>query len=161
MMVASVMMPKSLRSGRRSKRGWSWISGRLCEVPLELVLVFLKTIMATLDKEINFGQFLLRLTLKYIIGGHHGGKVERRGRKPPNSNFPNEIWRRRRRIIRSDVVRTFWSRWRMSKCVSFPPFFLPFRHSLSGPFIKDVRTKGGWGWPKSRHSKGGCVDLCG
>ena len=60
MMVASVMMPKSLRSGRRSKRGWSWISGRLCEVPLELVLVFLKTIMATLDKEINFGQFLLK-----------------------------------------------------------------------------------------------------
>ena len=65
MMVASVMMPKSLRSGRRSKRGWSWISGRLCEVPLELVLVFLKTIMATLDKEINFGQFLLRLTLPH------------------------------------------------------------------------------------------------
>ena len=41
----------------------------------------------------------------------------------------------------------------MSKCVSFLPFFLPFRHSLSGlsgPFIKNVHTRGGW--PKSRHT---------
>ena len=69
--AAAVMMPKSLRSGRRSRRSWSWISGRVYvrvrtihgKCSLELVLVFLKTIMATLDKEINSGQFLLRLTL--------------------------------------------------------------------------------------------------
>ena len=25
--------------------------------------------------------------------------------------------------------------------------------------MKDVRKEGGGGWPKSRHNKGGCVDL--
>ena len=30
---------------------------------------------------------------------------------------------------------------------------------ILGPFIKDVRMEGEGGWPKSRHSKGGCVDF--
>ena len=36
--------------------------------------------------------------------------------------------------------------------------FLP--PSLLGPYLNDVRSEGGrGGWPKSRRSKGGCVDL--
>ena len=72
----------------------------------------------------------------------------------------------RRAELADEALILVWGEMEMDRCGGGDVGFRSQRVWLirwfrreEGPFIRDIRAKGEDGWPKGRHSKGGCVDL--